>query len=115
MPKTRKHFRLSDQAIATVTTYATTHDLKTFTQALEQIILENPRLHMYINYLGDIRNLGKEPPCQRRLFFNGEWYCITRAHPLTGPKEKKLLSLDICTICKTQTWKLPKENQTPGS
>jgi hypothetical protein len=108
MPKTRKHFRLSEQAIATVKTYATTHDLKTFTQALEQIILENPRLHMYISYLGDIRQLGKEVQCYKRIFFNGEYYCAIRP-----PKAVKLLTLDICLVCKAKGWNIPfAENQT---
>jgi len=108
MPKKKQSFRLSETAIATLKTYASTFDLKNPSQALEQIIIENQHLHMYIAYLGDIRKLGSEIECYKRILFSGEWYCVNRP-----PKAVKLLTLDICSVCKFRKWKIPETQTAP--
>jgi hypothetical protein len=99
--KTKFGARLSDIDIKSLAQYAKDHDLKTHTQTLSAIIAENARLHMYVAYLGDIRQVGKEAPCDLRILFQGEFYCGNRP-----PKATKLLTLDICKVCKKIKWQL---------
>lgn len=113
MPTPEKHrskskfgARLSDIDIHALKQYARDHDLKTHTQTLSAIIAENSRLHMYVQYLGDIRQVGKEAPCDLRILFQGEFYCGNKP-----PKATKLLTLDICKVCQKIRWHI-KDTET---
>lgn len=97
--------RLSEDTIRILNEYQRTHDFKERSEALEKIIAENPRLHMYIAYLGDIRQVGKEAPCDLRIFHNGKFYCAKNPPNLTE-RSAPLLTLDGCKVCKKIKWQL---------
>jgi len=71
------------------------------TEAVERMIRENDRLHLYIRYLGTFQQATKEAPqCLRRLLIEGEFYCV-QTNKKGLQKLKKLPLLEICRICHT--------------
>jgi hypothetical protein len=60
---------------------------------------------MYVLYLGDIRQVGKEAPCDLRIFYNGKFYCAKNPPSLTE-RSAPLLTLDGCKVCKKIRWNL---------
>jgi hypothetical protein len=105
----KKHygFRLSDEVIATLTKYAETHNCDK-TQALEffislyPIILRDEERRQ--NEQISIDNETKEFPCNIRIKIGLDYYCANRP-----PKAVKLLSLDICKVCKIRQFGLPSK------
>lgn len=82
-------------------------DHSSFTEALEKMIRENDRLHLYIRYLGTFQQATKEvPQCNRRLLIDGEFYCVQTSKKGLQ-KLKKLPLLDICRICRLEKLHIP--------
>jgi hypothetical protein len=90
-------FRLSDEAVATLTKYQQEHKFKTLTEALESYVLRKPEPEITID------SETKDNPCSRRIIISNDHYCVNRP-----PKAVKLLSLDICAVCKIRQFGFPK-------
>lgn len=81
------------------------------TEALEEIVRENDRLHLYIQYLGSIQQIRKEaPPCRRRIMHEGEFYCV-QTDRKGFKRMKKLPTLEICQICKLEKLRIPESTK----
>jgi hypothetical protein len=99
----RKHtaFRLSDLACQTLEEYRARFELGNLTEALEKIL----QRHRYLDTLGfnaEREKTDEEITCTRRILHDGAYYCIKPASPNTLPKEKELMTLVICEVCKKQ-------------
>jgi hypothetical protein len=101
VPKKHSNFRLSDLASQTLEDYRARFQLNNVTEALEKIL----QRYRYLDTLGfnaEREKTDEEITCTRRILHEGAYYCIKPASPNTLPKEKELMTLVICEVCKKQ-------------
>jgi len=111
MPKKLKTFRFSKEIIESVKSYQQLHNLPSFSHAVMYMLKENDRLHLYIKYLGSIRQIQKDiPPCRRRVFHDGKYYCV-QTDKKGFKRMKELPTLEICRVCKLERHKIPESTK----
>jgi hypothetical protein len=101
VPKQKQSFRLSELASQTLEEYRARFELDNLTEALEKIL----QRYRYLDTLGfnaEREKSDEEISCTRRILHEGAYYCIKPASPNTLPKEKELMTLIICEVCKKQ-------------